>query len=389
MELLTTTEELESFLTEARKADSVALDMEFERERTYRPILQLVQAATRERAVLIDPLEIEDLGPLWDLIADPAIRILFHAGRQDLEIFWCESGGKLPQNLVDTQIAAALLGMGEQIGYGDLVRRTLKVHLEKGERTTNWGRRPLTVAQMQYALDDVLYLHGVADALNAKLTERGRLDWLQEEMKFYGDRGTWERSPDELWLRISRHRSLSGKNLAVLRELAVWREETASRRNIPRNRVIADDVIIDLAQRAPGQIEDLGALRRLHPREIERSGAQLIEAIARGLNCPTEDRPQLPKIRDDDTDLNLAIDLLATFVKLRGREVEIAATYLGNKKDISVFAYAHKAGRDRSDLQLGRGWRYELVGQDLERILDGDLVFAIENGRAKLREVRD
>ena len=208
-------------------------------------------------------------------------------------------------------------------------------------------------------------------------------------MNFYGDRGTWERSPDELWLRISRHRSLSGKNLAVLRELAVWREATASRRNIPRNRVIPDDVLIDLAQRAPEQIEDLGALRRLHPREIERSGDQLIEAIARGLNCPKEDRPRLPKIRDDDTELNLAVDLLAAFVKLRGREVEIAASYLGNKKDISAFAYAHKASRERSELQLGHGWRYELVGRDLERILDGDLTFAIEKGRVKLREARD
>ena len=219
MELLTTADELESFLTDARKADSVALDMEFERERTFWPILQLVQAATRDRAVLIDPLEIKDLGPLWDLIADPAVLILFHAGRQDLEIFWRESGGRIPRNLFDTQIAAAMLGMSEQIGYGDLVRRTLNVHLKKGERTTNWGRRPLTPAQMEYALDDVLYLHGASDDLIRKLDERGRRDWLQEEMTFYSERGTWERSPDELWSRISRHRSLSGKNLAVLREL--------------------------------------------------------------------------------------------------------------------------------------------------------------------------
>ena len=386
MELLTTAEQLESFIADARKADSVALDMEFERERTFRPILQLVQAATRDRAVLIDPLEIEDLGPLWELIADPAVPILFHAGRQDLEIFWYESGGKLPQNLLDTQIAAAMLGMGEQIGYGDLVRRTLNVHLKKGERTTNWGRRPLTPAQMQYALDDVLYLHGVTDALGRDLDERNRRAWLDEEMLFYSARGTWERSPDELWLRISRHRSLSGNNLAVLRELAVWREEAASRRNIPRNRVIPDDVMIDLAQRAPDQIEDLGALRRLHPREIERSGEMLIEAIARGLNCPKEDRPRLPKVRDDDTELNLAVDLLAAFVKLRGRELEIAASYLANKKDISAFAYAHKAGRDRSKLPLGHGWRHELVGEDLERILDGKLMFAVEKGRVKLRE---
>jgi len=386
MEVLTRPEELAAYLAEARASDMVALDMEFERERTYRPILQLVQLATRDRAVLVDPLELTDLQPLWDLVADPDVRILFHAGRQDLEIFWHESGGMLPQNLFDTQIAAALIGMGEQVGYADLVRRVLDVHLQKGERTTDWGRRPLSDAQMQYALDDVLYLHDVGDNLAATLSERDRDQWLTEEMEFYSQLGTWERSPDELWLRISRHRSLSGKNLSVLRELAVWREESASRRNIPRNRVVADDVLIDLARRIPKTIEDLGALRRLHPREIERGGKEILEAVQAGLDCPKEEWPRLPKIRDDDADLNLAIDLLATFVKMRGREMQIAATYLGNKKDITTFAYAHKAKRDRGELALGHGWRYELVGRDLEHILDGELDFAIEKGRVVLRE---
>lgn len=386
MEVLTRPQELVDYIAEARAAGMVALDMEFERERTYRPILQLVQLATRDRAVLVDPLELGDLQPLWDLVADPEVRILFHAGRQDLEIFWHESGGMIPQNLFDTQIAAALIGMGEQVGYADLVRRVLEVHLEKGERTTDWGRRPLSDAQMQYALDDVLYLHDVVDSLTATLTERGREEWLEEEMEFYSHLGTWERSPDELWLRISRHRSLSGKNLSVLRELAVWREDSASRRNVPRNRVVADDVLIDLARRLPKTIEDLGALRRLHPREIERGGNEILEAVKTGLACPKEDWPRLPKLRADDADLNLAIDLLATFVKMRGREMQIAATYLGNKKDITNFAYAHKAKRDRGDYALGHGWRFELVGRDLERILDGELDFAIENGRMVLRE---
>ncbi len=386
MEVLTKQSELEDFVAEARKADSVALDMEFERERTFRPILQLVQAATRDRAVLIDPLAIESLDALWDLVADPNVPVLFHAGRQDLEIFWYESGGRLPANLIDTQIAAAMLGMGEQVGYGDLVRRTLDVHLQKAERTTDWGRRPLTEAQMKYALDDVLYLHGVCDLLLEQLDSRDRREWLNEEMAFYSDRGTWERSPDELWMRISRHRSLSGKNLSVLRELAVWREEMAGKRNIPRNRVIADDVLVDLARRLPREVDDLPALRRLHPREIERSGTEIVAAVQLGLDCPQDDWPRLRKSRDDDTNLNLVIDLLSTFVKLRSREVEIAASYLGNKKDITSFAYAHKAGRDRDELPLGHGWRYELVGQDLERILDGKVDFAIRKGRVVLRE---
>jgi ribonuclease D len=386
MEVLTRPDQLVEFIAQARSGEPVALDMEFERERTYRPILQLVQLATRDRAVIVDPLEIHDLGPLWDLVADPDVPILFHAGRQDLEIFWHESRGMLPRNLIDTQIAAALLGLGEQVGYGDLVRRILNVHLKKGERTTDWGRRPLSKAQLQYALDDVLYLHDVGDKLTEMLEERDRTEWLREEMEFYSERGTWERSPDELWSRISRHRSLSGKNLAVLRELAVWREETASRRNIPRNRVVADDVLIDLAKRLPPTEADLATLRRLHPREIERSGGEILAAVEAGLNCPKEEWPRLPKMREDDAELNLAIDLLSTFVKIRGREVHIATSYLGNKKDVTSFAYAHKANRDRSDLALGHGWRYELVGRDLERILDGELDFAIENGKVVLRD---
>lgn len=386
MEILTRTAELEAFAASARSADAIALDMEFERERTFRPVLQLVQIATRDRAVLVDPLAIDELGALWDLVADPGVVILFHAGRQDLEIFWHESGGRLPHNLVDTQIAAAMLGMGEQIGYGDLVRRVLDVHLKKGERTTDWGRRPLTEAQMRYALDDVLYLHQIADTLLQQLAERGRSEWLREEMAFYSEAGTWERSPDEMWTRISKHRSLSGKNLAVLRELAVWREETAARRNIPRNRVVADDVLVDLARRLPTQVKDLGALRRLHPREIERSGVDLVAAIQRGMELPKEEWPRLPKSRQDDADLNLAIDLLTTFVKLRARDVEIAASYLANKKDVTNYAYAHKAGRDHRQLALGHGWRYELVGRDVERILDGKLSFGIENGRVVMSE---
>jgi ribonuclease D len=213
------------------------------------------------------------------------------------------------------------------------------------------------------------------------------LGWFVEEMQFYSDRSTWVRDADELWMRIPRHRSLSGRQLAVLRELAGWREETAARRNIPRNRVVADDVLTDLARRCPTRTEELGALRRLHPREIERSGEQIVEAIQRGLDCAKADWPRLPRIRQDDNDLNLAIDLLATFVKYRGRAVEMAASYLGNKKDITTFAYAHKTGRDRRELPLGRGWRHELVGRDLERILDGRLTLAIREGRLETLEL--
>lgn len=384
IETLQTPEELRAFCELARPDEPLALDMEFERERTYRPILQLVQAATRSRAVLIDPLAIADLGPLWDLIADPAIEIILHAGMQDLEIAYHESGGKLPQRIFDTQIAAALIGLGEQPGYGDLVRRTLGVHLKKGERTTDWSRRPLTEAQMRYALDDVVYLHGVYDALVEQLEERGRLSWLDEELAFHVQRETYEKDPRAQWLRVSRHRSLSQRGLAVLRELAAWREHTAERRNVPRLRVVADDVLIDLAKRQPSTVDDLRQLRRLHPKEIERGAQEILDAVARGLACPEEDLPRLPKIREDDPELNITVDLLATFVKYRAREVKIAPSYLGNKKAIAAFAAAHQAGRPREESQLGRGWRYELVGRDVEAFLEGRLALSVVPGKGRL-----
>lgn len=384
MELLTRDDEIATFCEEARAEGLMGIDMEFERERTYRPILQLVQAATRQRAVLIDPLADGDLTPLWKLVADPEVEIILHAGMQDMEIAFTESGGDLPRNLFDTQIAAALQGMGEQPGYADVVRRITGVNLKKGERTTDWSRRPLSEAQARYALDDVLHLHELYDRMRGELEERGRLDWLREELQFYEDRTFYEKNPDDMWLRVSRHRSLKGKQLAILRELAHWREDAAAERNVPRLRVVADDVLVDLARRVPAKIEDLRQLRRLHPREIERGADAILEAVRRGEECPKEDWPKLPKVHDDDPELNVTVDLLATFVKYRAREKSIAASYLGNKKQIAAFAAAHRQQRSRDDHPLGNGWRYELVGRDLEAFLDGNLALAIEKGRGRL-----
>jgi ribonuclease D len=385
MELLAHTDDVTEFCRQARQEGLVGIDMEFERERTYRPVLQLVQAATRERSVLIDPLAIDDLSPLWEMIADPDVELIVHAGMQDMEIAFAESGGLVPKNVFDTQIAAALLGMGEQPGYADVVRRITGVHLKKGERTTDWSRRPLSKAQAQYALDDVLHLHQLHDEMNAELEERGRRPWLDEELAFYERRENYEKDPGQLWMRVSRHRSLKGKQLAVLRELAIWREEAAAQRNVPRMRVVADDVLVDLARRNPKSVDDLRQLRRLHHREIERGADEILAAVARGLACPPDDHPELPKVHDDDPELNVTVDLLATFVKYRAREKSIAPSYLGNKKQIAAFALAHRQKRPRDGHPLGSGWRYEMVGRDLEQFLDGNLALCVEEGRGRLR----
>jgi ribonuclease D len=387
MSLVENIEQIHHICEEAREGGVLAVDMEFERERTFRPILQLLQIATASgRMELVDPLAMADLSPLWDVICDPDIEVIVHAGHQDMEIVYHESGGHLPRSVFDTQIAAALLGMGEQPGYADLVRRLTGVRLKKGERTTNWGVRPLTDAQKRYALDDVLHLLPMRKTLHEELSQRDREKWASAEMAFYEVKETYDRDRRELWRRVSRHRSLDPAGLAVLRELAAWREDAAAGRNIPRSRVVNDELLVEIARRRPKNPGELRQLRRLHPREVDRSGEDLVAAVQRGLECAEGDLPQVPKIIDDDADLRVTADLLATFVKYRGREVEVAPSYLASKSQIKSFARAHRRAKSFDEsIELAQGWRYDLVGRDLERFLDGELGLSVDPSNGRLR----
>jgi ribonuclease D len=368
--------ELAAFLGQILAGRPLAIDMEFERERTYRAVLQLIQLSTGEAEALVDPLAIDDLSPLWDVIADPAVEILFHAGGQDMEIYY-DKAQRVPTNVFDTQVAAALVGLGEQPGYADLVRRVLKHRVKKGERTTDWGNRPLSEAQAEYALDDVRHLHALYDDLNKRLKRMGRTEWLQEELASYSREDSYVKDVRMLWTRVSRHRGLERHGLAILRELAQWREATASRRDIPRNRVIQDDILIDIARRRPEKPDDLKALRRLHPRELERSGVELVEAVRRGVECPQEDWPQLFETHEEDPQLNLTIDLMMVLVKLRAKEAKIGASYMATKRDLNALAYSH-AGGSQGRGRLAEGWRNTLIGEELALLLDGRLALAAD-----------
>jgi ribonuclease D len=238
---------------------------------------------------------------------------------------------------------------------------------------------------MNYALDDVRYLHALCEELQGRLDERERRLWLDEEMRFYYQVETYERDPQRLWLRVSRHRSLSPRGLAVLRELEAWREGEAQNRNTPRARVVQDDVLIDISRRMPTHPDQLKVLRRLHPREIARSADEILDAVERGRNCPEKELPRLPQIREDDPELNVTVDLLATFVKMRARESRIATSYLATKKDLMEFANAHRNGHVSQPARLKLGWRHDLVGRELERFLDGKLALAVDPRKTRLR----
>jgi ribonuclease D len=383
---ITTAKELDRVVSDLRAHGTFGLDMEFQRERTYRPRLQLVQVSLPDTPLLIDPLALPELDPLWDLVADPAVEKIVHAGAQDMEIVFARSG-LLPRNVFDTQVAAALLGMGDQIGYANLIGRVLSRRVKKGETITDWAIRPLSKAQIEYALDDVRYLHELRARLWERLAERGREGWLREEVEHYEVRDTYERDPQTLWSRISRMRSLDRRGLAVLRELAIWREEEAQRRDEPRGRIVADETLVEIARRAPKKPEDMKPLRTLHPRELARSGAGLVEAVRKGLAVPDDECPRLEPVRAEDDRFSITVDLLEVVLRARALENEIAPSYLGTRADLAALIdEVRGAGRARREPREGRdaapllltGWRRELVGDELVAFLEGRATLRID-----------
>lgn len=360
-----------------REAGTFALDTEFERERTYWPKLQLIQVAIDGRCAIVDPLGVPDLDPILDLVLDPAVVKVTHAGRQDAEIFF-HLTGKPPQNVYDSQVAASLVGRGDQVSYAGLVQQLLRVRLKKTERITNWGRRPLTPAQLSYAADDVRYLLAVKEALDRELAEHDRFEWLHEELAFYEDPATFDPDPGRLWLRVSGRRSLNRRGLGILRELAAWREEEASRRDVPRNRVVPDDVLVDLAARQPAEETDLRALRRLHPREIERNGNGILAVVKRGMEVPAEDLPEPPRVMRDDPETALLVDLMAVLVRRRAREHRVAGSVFGNQEALSRAVTWLSGSREEAPPSILRGWRGEIVGASLRDLFEGRLALGVD-----------
>jgi ribonuclease D len=384
-----TSTELERTVERLRAHGSFGLDMEFQRERTYRPRLQLVQVSLADEPLLIDPLAVTDLAPLWDIVADPGVEKIVHAGAQDMEIVFARSGF-LPRNIFDTQIAAALLGLGDQIGYANLISRMLHKRLKKGETITDWSMRPLTSAQVDYALDDVRYLHELRDRLWNKLDSMGRSSWLREEVEHYEDRGTYERDPETLWMRISRMRSLDRKGLSILRELAIWREEEANRRDEPRGRVVSDETLVEIARRAPKRPEDMKNLRTLHPRELSRSGPGMVEAVQRGASAPEDTWPRLEAARPEDDRFSITVDLLEVVLRARALENEIAPSYLGNRADLARLIESSRRGNGKRGAEdheplLLTGWRRELVGDELVAFLEGQAQLEVDKTTGYVR----
>jgi ribonuclease D len=385
MELINTTEALAAFCAQAHAAPYVTIDTEFLRERTYYSKLCLLQMALpgpdgpeSGPAVLVDPLvEGLSLEPFFALLRDETTVKVLHAARQDLEIFFFD-GNTLPVPLFDTQIAAMVCGFGDQIGYETLVRKLAKGNIDKSSRFTDWSRRPLSDAQLRYALDDVTHLRVIYEALAAKLEASGRAGWLAEELAVLNDPETYITRPADAWQRI-KTRNDSGRFLAVLRELAAFRENYAQSNNVPRSRVFKDDAALELASVKPRSMEDLGRTRLLLREARKGEIAQgILAAVASGLECPPEQFPRLSSLREN-MNVNPALaDLLRVLLKAKSDSTGVASRLIASSSDLDALAAGFR------DVPAVSGWRAEVFGTDALRLCRGEVGLALSGNYVKV-----
>ena len=375
MDLITTTSELAAVCSRLARHPVITVDTEFLRETTYYPLLCVVQMASPEEAVVVDTLaEGIDLKPFFELMVDEAVLKVFHAARQDIEIVWHRTG-IVPHPIFDTQVAAMVLGYGDSIAYDQLVERITGHRPDKTHRFTDWSRRPLSKEQVHYAVSDVTHLRDVFAALDADLKKRGRSDWVSEEMEVLTSPKTYDFHPERAWERL-KTRVRKPKELAVLMEVAAWREQEAQGRDVPRGRVLKDDAVGDIATHAPTSLERLANLRSL-PKGFDRSkwGADIIAAVQRGL---ARDPATLPKIEKQRNSSNGAatVELLKVLLRMTSERHAVASKVIATVDDLEQIA-----ADDDADVAALRGWRRELFGEAALSLKQGRLALAIERGR--------
>jgi ribonuclease D len=354
----------------------LALDTEFLREKTYYAQLCLLQVAADGVLACVDPLAV-DLDPLLDIIYDPQVVKVLHSARQDMEIFF-DLRGDVPRPLFDTQIAATLMGFGEQVGYANLVQQMLNVTLDKAATRTDWSQRPLDDEQINYAADDVRYLFTVYHQQQEVLGSKGRLDWLQADFDEMSDRSTYAPEPNDLWKRVRGTNKLSSPQLAVLRGLAVWREERAQASNRPRRWILKDEVMVDLARRAPANLENLAKIRGIEERLLKRHGDALLQVIAAAKASDPAAWPAKKQGRRLSSEQDAVVDLLMAVLRLRGTENEVSPALLANRKQLEALV----AGE--TDVPVLHGWRAELAGHDLQAMLAGEKSAKVVGGELQV-----
>jgi ribonuclease D len=375
MNLITTTADLAAACERMSRHNFVTVDTEFLRETTYYPLLCVAQMAIADEAVVIDALaEGLDLTPFFKLMANEGVLKVFHAARQDIEIVWHQAK-LIPHPVFDTQVAAMVLGYGESISYEQLVQRITGDAIDKSSRFTDWSRRPLSAAQVNYAMSDVTHLRQVFLSLSADLQRRGRSEWVGEEMEVLTSPDTYRADPEIAWERL-KTRVRKPRELSVLIEVAAWREREAQSRDVPRGRVLKDEAIGDIAIHAPTTTERLASLRSL-PRGFERSkwGTEIIDAVKRGLARNPAELPRLDKPRQGANG-SATVELLKVLLRMASEQHGVAAKVIATVEDLERIALD-----DRADVAALHGWRREMFGEQAIALKRGRLALAVEKGR--------
>lgn len=375
MDLITTTADLAAACSRLAKHPVITVDTEFLRETTYYPLLCVVQMASAEEAVVIDTLAAGiDLKPFFELMSNESVLKVFHAARQDIEIIW-HRANIIPHPVFDTQVAAMVLGYGDSIAYDQLVEKVTGHRPDKTHRFTDWSRRPLTKEQTHYAVSDVTHLRDVFAALDADLKKRRRSEWVSIEMEVLTSPKTYDFHPERAWERL-KTRVRKPKDLAVLMEVAAWREQEAQSRDVPRGRVLRDEAVSDIATHAPTTLEKLAHLRSV-PKGFEKSkwGADIVAAVERGL---ARDFATLPKLEKPRNNANGAatVELLKVLLRMTAERHAVASKVIATVDDLEEIA-----ADDEADVPALRGWRRELFGDAALKLKRGELALAIEKGR--------
>ncbi|MFL5336152.1 MAG: ribonuclease D [Geminicoccaceae bacterium] len=370
MTLITDNEALATFCGRMRAEHFVAIDTEFMRDRTYYPKLCLVQVAGENEAVAIDPLAPGlDLAPLLGVLADEAVLKVMHAARQDLEIFF--HLGRLPRPFFDTQVAAMVCGFGEEVAYDTLVGKLAGAQLDKSSRFTDWSRRPLSAAQIHYALGDVTHLRVIYQKLAARLEQAGRTSWVVEELEALLDPRLYTQPPEEAWRRL-KLRSRDARFIAIVQALAAWREREAQRRDLPRARVVRDDLLLEVAANRPQSIEELRALERVN---LDRdSVAGVVAAVRSAMALAKSELPAVPEQVLLPRGIGPTVDLLRVLLKHRSEESDVAQRLLASTADLEAIAVD-----DNADVPALHGWRREIFGEDALGLKAGRLALAVRD----------
>lgn len=363
--VISDTEALRAFCLEAATRPFVAIDTEFMRERTYFAELCLVQVAAHGMEAVIDPLAAGiDLAPLYELLANPNVLKVLHASRQDLEIFYFAMQ-RVPTPVFDTQIAAQVIGLGENISYDQFIRHMLGHGIDKASRFTDWNKRPLSPKQLIYAIGDATFLRDAYDKLSTRLHDMGRESWAREEMEALLAPSLYMSEPREVWRRIKAGQR-SPKTLAALRELAAWREKEAMRINIPRGRLLKDEALVELAASQPRTVEEIAQIRGLERGMNPGQKQAVLACIETALTSPPESWPQLDARPRDAGRIEGAVAMLQLLLKVCAEEHEVSAPLLAGRDDLESLA------RGQTGLKVQHGWRYEIFGKEAEKMLRGE-----------------